>query len=244
MKPHLILPMGGAGSRFYRNGYAMPKPLIEIAGMPFFFWATKSIEKFVDISDLMFVTLREHIEKFCIDIEIKHYFPGAKIVVIPDILPGPVFTCIEGAKIIRDDAPVVFNDCDHMFKSIAFNHAIENGLFDNEGALLTFEASEQQFSYVRYNELGHVVGTAEKMVVSNKAICGAYAFRNARVFLDVAQKYIRKNKAGECFMSGLYNTLCAEGKKVADYPLDFHVSFGTPEEYENAKESGHFVDLL
>ena len=35
-KVHLIMPMGGAGSRFYKNGFKMPKPLIEINGYPFY----------------------------------------------------------------------------------------------------------------------------------------------------------------------------------------------------------------
>ncbi len=35
MKIHLIMPMGGAGSRFYKNGYIQPKPLIEIKGKLF-----------------------------------------------------------------------------------------------------------------------------------------------------------------------------------------------------------------
>ena len=48
MKTHLIMPMGGAGSRFANSGYMLPKPLIEIEGKPFFFWATRSIEKFID----------------------------------------------------------------------------------------------------------------------------------------------------------------------------------------------------
>ena len=47
-KLHLIMPMGGAGSRFFKNGFVMPKPLIEISGKPFLYWATKSIEKYVD----------------------------------------------------------------------------------------------------------------------------------------------------------------------------------------------------
>ena len=37
MKTHLIMPMGGAGSRFANSGYMLPKPLIEIEGKPFFF---------------------------------------------------------------------------------------------------------------------------------------------------------------------------------------------------------------
>lgn len=36
MKTHLIMPMAGAGSRFYKNGYIQPKPIIEIAERPFF----------------------------------------------------------------------------------------------------------------------------------------------------------------------------------------------------------------
>ena len=47
MQPHLIMPMGGAGSRFYKNGYMQPKPLIEINGKPFLYWATMSIKKYV-----------------------------------------------------------------------------------------------------------------------------------------------------------------------------------------------------
>ena len=34
-KIHLIMPMGGAGSRFFKNGFVMPKPLIEIQKEPF-----------------------------------------------------------------------------------------------------------------------------------------------------------------------------------------------------------------
>ena len=42
-KIHLVMPMAGAGSRFFKNGFVTPKPLIEINDKPFLFWATKSI---------------------------------------------------------------------------------------------------------------------------------------------------------------------------------------------------------
>ena len=51
-KLHLILPMAGRGSRFFRNGFVCPKPLIEINGKPFFYWAARSVEKFVDCEGL------------------------------------------------------------------------------------------------------------------------------------------------------------------------------------------------
>ena len=66
-KLHLILPMAGRGSRFFKNGFVCPKPLIEINGKPFFYWAARSVEKFVDCADLTFVVLEEHIRDFAID---------------------------------------------------------------------------------------------------------------------------------------------------------------------------------
>ena len=61
-KIHLVMPMGGAGSRFFKNGFIIPKPLIELNGKPFFYWATQSIVKFVDVEDITFVVLKKHIE--------------------------------------------------------------------------------------------------------------------------------------------------------------------------------------
>ena len=78
-KLHLIMPMGGAGSRFFKNGFVMPKPLIEINGKPFLYWATRSVEKYVNLADITFVVLNQHIAEFQIDKVIEKYFPEAKI---------------------------------------------------------------------------------------------------------------------------------------------------------------------
>lgn len=243
MKPHLIMPMGGAGSRFYRNGYMMPKPLIEINGKPFLYWSTMSIKKFVEISDLTFVVLKQHIEEHSIDTAIRKYFPDAKIVVLEKILPGPVFTSLRGVEGISDDAPIVFNDCDHMFKCNEVNSLLNAGGLDSEGTLLTFKSNEPQFSFVRYDESGKVIGTVEKKVVSDHAICGAYIFKDAKLFKSIAEEYVESCPYSECFMSGMYSVMCDKGLTVKDYLLDFHVEFGTPEEYEKAKNSRYFMDI-
>ena len=74
-KLHLVMPMAGRGSRFFENGFVMPKPLIEINDRPFFYWATQSIAKFVDCADITFVVLEEHIRDHAIDREIKPITP-------------------------------------------------------------------------------------------------------------------------------------------------------------------------
>lgn len=244
MKPHLIMPMGGAGSRFYKNGYIQPKPLIEINGKPFFYWATMSVLKYIDIADLTFVVLQSHIDDYRIDKVIKNYFQNAKIEILSEILPGPVFTSKRGIQKIRDNAPVIFNDCDHMFKCDEINKLFNSNDFMYDGGLLTFKSSQPQFSYVKYDSNGNIIGTIEKKVVSDHAICGAYIFKNATLFSNIAEMYIKSCPYNECFMSGLYNIMCKKNLSVKDWLLDYHVEFGTPEEYEKAKDSQYFCDLV
>lgn len=241
---HLIMPMGGAGSRFYRNGYMMPKPLIEIAGKPFLYWATKSIEKYVDVADIIFVVLNQHIRDFQIDKVILSYFPDAKIEAVDfeEVKSGPVMTCLAGLKHIDDDLPILFNDCDHMFCCTPFNEMVKAG-WDADGTLLTFEADTPQFSYVQYDDGGNICGTIEKQVVSNHAICGAYGFRNAVIFKDAADAYLKNCGYSEFFVSGVYNEMCRKGLSVKDYLVDYHVTFGTPDEYEVAKSSARFAEM-
>ena len=244
-KLHLIMPMGGAGSRFFKNGFVMPKPLIEINGRPFLYWATMSIKKYVDIADLTFVVLQEHVDEFCIDQVILKWFPEARIEVIPRLLPGAVMTCLEGLRNIHDDQPVLFNDCDHMFRCTAFNNSIATGDWDFDGALLTFPSDQPQFSYIRYDETGErIVGTVEKEVVSNQAICGAYVVRNAEIFRKMAEQYLEECSYSEYFVSGIYNVMCRKNMTIQNYEVDFHVPFGTPAEYEAAQDSAYFEELM
>lgn len=239
------MPMGGAGSRFFKDGFVMPKPLIEISGKPFFYWATRSLEKYIDIADLTFVVLNEHITEFKIDENIKKYFPRAKIVSVDfeEVQSGPVMTCLAGLKNIHDDQPILFNDCDHMFSCGSFSEDMNNGTWNYDGALLTFASDQPQFSYIQY-EGGKVVGTVEKKVVSNHAICGAYVVRNAQMFRDMAEEYLRRCDYSEFFVSGIYNVMCEKGYEVKNYTVDFHVPFGTPVEYESAQNSEYFDELL
>lgn len=237
-KIHLIMPMGGAGSRFFKDGYVMPKPLIELLGKPFLFWATNSVVKFIEIEDLTFVVLQEHIDEFNIDSEIKKYFPMANIVALPKMLNGAVLTCIEGVRNINDDLPLVFNDCDHAFYSEEFNLYCNNGIFDMmDGALLTFQSTDPKYSFLMLNDAGNVIKTIEKQVISDKAICGAYYFKNKDIFLKMTQEYLENCNYNEYFMSGVYNVMAEKSLIVKNFNCDEHISFGTPSEYEEVKRA-------
>ena len=243
-KLHLIMPMGGRGARFFRDGYVMPKPLILLRDKPFFYWAAQSVLHDVAVADLRFVVLREHVEEFRIDRQILALYPEAKITVIPEVLPGAVLTCMAGARDADDGAPLLFNDCDHMFRSAAFARFCAAGDFDGtDGGLLTFPSDEEKFSFVRYDDAGRIVGTAEKQAVSRDAICGAYYFRNAATFLEGAEQYLHECRYEEFFVSGVYDILARAGKCIRTFPTDVHISFGTPAEYAEAMADPRLTEV-
>lgn len=234
-KIHLIMPMGGGGTRFGNKGFDVPKPLIELQGKPFFFWAAQSILKYIDVEDVIFVVLQEHIDKFEIDRRIRDYYPNAKIQALPHILNGAVLTCCEGIKAVYDDKPILFNDCDHAFVSNRFYNYCKLGQFDDiDGALLTFHSDSPNYSYVKFDTQGNVIGTVEKIVVSNEAICGAYYFRNKNVFNEATVAYLKKCTYKEYFISGVYNEMVQNKQKLATFSIEEHISFGTPNEYDIA----------
>ena len=244
-KIHLIMPMGGGGTRFGNKGFNLPKPLIELQGKPFFYWATQSVRKFVDVKDITFVVLQEHIDKFEIDKRILEYYPNALIRVIPQVLNGAVLTCCEGVKGILDDLPILFNDCDHAFVCNAFYEYCKKGEFgDLDGALLTFASDSPNYSYAEFDEFGNVINTVEKKVVSNEAICGAYYFKNKQIFIDGVETYLNKCAYKEFFVSGVYNELAENRKLVRTFATDEHISFGTPDEYDMAVDDTRIGALI
>jgi NDP-sugar pyrophosphorylase family protein len=233
MKLNLVMPMGGGGTRFGRNGYETPKPLIDLNGKPFFYWATESIAKYVELATLTFAVLQKHVDKFEIDKVIKYYYPKAYINVIPEVLPGAVLTCMEGVKNLNENEPVLFNDCDHSFICNPFYDFCRKEEFETiDGGILTFKSDDARFSYVAYGEDGYVNRTVEKEVISNDAICGAYFFRNKQIFTQATEKYLKNCSYNEFYVSGVYNVLANEGYKIKSFNVDEHISFGTPEEYE------------
>ena len=240
-KLHLVMPMAGRGSRFFENGFVMPKPLIEINDHPFFYWATQSIAKFVDCADITFVVLEEHIRDHAIDREIKTYYPGAKIVALPEVTEGAAITALRGTESLPDDEPLLFNDCDHLFLCKPFNEFCKAGDFANgpDGALLTFASDSPAYSYLQYGADGRVCHTVEKQVVSHDAICGAYYFKNKQLYASACAEYLNHCDYKEFFVSGIYNVLADRGADLRGFATDLHLPFGTPAEYAQAEQEAN-----
>lgn len=227
----LIMPMAGRGSRFAKEGAVLPKPLIELAGRPFFWWAAESARRALCVAEMVFVVLEEHRAAFGIDERIREHYPDANIIGLPDVTSGAAETARLGVESMAGGRVIAVNDCDHAFSAPSLASASDQlAAGDAASALLCFRSQNPAYSYVRLDGTGEVVGTVEKRAVSSFAIAGCYLFRNASAFLSVYDEYCTTCAYDELFISGLVNVILSREQRVVKAEADSHWSFGTPEE--------------
>lgn len=226
----LVMPMAGRGSRFLHEGRTTPKPLIPLAGRPFFFWAAESVRRAVPVREMVFVVLDEHVRDFGIDDAIRTCYPDATVVSIPDVTAGAAETAAVGVAALRSQGPFAINDCDHAFDAGDLR-ALVDALDDTlAGALLGFPATSPAYSYAVLDADGRVLRTVEKEVASPFAVAGCYLFANAALYAGLLEQYRRECAYPELFVSGMYNVAVRGGHAIGFRALREHLAFGTPEE--------------
>lgn len=226
----MVMPMAGRGSRFAREGCAIPKPLVELSGRPFFWWATESVRRAARVREMVFVVLEEHERDFGAGERVRHFYPDAVIVALPEMTSGAAETAAIGLRALRSSGPVVVNDSDHAFACPDFGPLVDRLGSDLDGALLCFRSDSPAYSYAQLGDDGRVTGTVEKRVVSPYAIAGCYLFAAPDLFLAAYEDYRLSCPYDELFVSGIYNSLIASGGRIGKMVAARHVSFGTPEE--------------
>ena len=233
---HIVMPMAGEGSRFVKQGWTTPKPLIEVDGVRLFERAINSLKLEEIVPRYSFIIRKEHVLKYNLDLVLKQKIPQANVYIIEQTTRGAAETCLIAAKNIPSQDALLLLDCDLEFKSKAFDQAIQNTLFAKEsildGALVSFKADSPRYSYAKTNANGFVIETAEKKVISDKALCGAYFFSRNEDFLNATNVLMTSPvyQDKELYISLLFNELLKLGKKIKLFHVDQYNSFGTPEE--------------
>ena len=234
---HIVMPMAGEGSRFLKEGWTTPKPLIELNGQPLFKHAISSVtDKDIQMK-YSFIVRQEHIDKYQIDKGIRSFLPEANLFSVVKTTRGAVETCLIAENAIADDDAVIVMDCDLEFRSKKFIEIIKQILNKpieeaTGGALVSFESNEPRYSYAALGEDGFVARTAEKEVISNHALCGAYFFASGRRFKQIAHLLLAEPAftKPEYYVSLLFNYLLKDGEKVWLASMEEYYSYGTPEE--------------
>jgi dTDP-glucose pyrophosphorylase len=231
----LIVIAAGKGSRFKKAGIFQPKPLVLFHKKPLFWWATESALASGEFNKIHFAVLREHINSYNIDQVIINAYPNASLHIIESVTSGAAETAALIAMKLDSSSPVAFVDCDLAF-SVGNRNSFKS-LNEGKGysaALFLFESNNPAFSYAIFNSENEISGTIEKKVASSWAICGIYAFKSAKLYLQYFHEYKKNCNYSELFLSGIVNNIAKSGEKIAPVFLSSHLSLGTPADIQSA----------
>ena len=236
MKPNILVPMAGLGSRFIKEGFKVPKQIINIKD-----------KHLIDISldclnykdcNLIFVLRDEHVYNHHMDeLLMKKFGDDISIVVLDQLTDGSVCSCLFAESLIDNDSPLVIHTLDIEFRPVFDPHVME--ILDADGLILTFKSNSTNYSYAQLDKDGNVTKTAEKKAISPNACVGIYGFKKGSDFCKYAREMIERDlrTKNEFYISPLYNVLIEDGKKIVTEDVDKMHIFGTPDEYHFYKDN-------
>jgi RpiB/LacA/LacB family sugar-phosphate isomerase len=230
---NIILPVAGLAKRFADAGYTLPKPLIQVDGVPMIKLAIQSLPVNDKDCRLIFVVRQEHQVSHDIGNVLKGLFKGfdVRIVTLDHLTQGTLCSCILARDEIDLDSPLIIYTPDVCFKS-DFNpkEAFAAGM---DGFILTFKANDPAHSYA-VSDAGRVTRTAEKKVISNDALVGVYCYRDGRTFLKYADLAIDSGIKvnDEFYVAPMYNLMIHDGLRIGLHRVDKMYVLGTPEDVD------------
>ena len=228
--------MAGLGSRFIKEGFKVPKQIINIKDRHLIDISLDCID-YKDCN-LIFVVRDEHVYNFHMDELLKKKFGNdIGIVVLDKLTDGSVCSCLYAEDYIDNEAPLVIHTLDIEFRPV-FNPHILNDLRE-DGLILTFKSNSTNYSYAEIAKDGYVTKTAEKKAISPHACVGIYGFKRGDEFCKYAREMVQRDLRtnNEFYISPLYNVFIEDGKRIVTEGVDKMHIFGTPDEYHFYKDN-------
>ena len=231
-KMNVLIPMAGAGKRFFDAGYVFPKPLIEVDNKPMIQWVIESLNL---QANYIFIIQKEHQEKYNIKSVLKILQPECKIIELDHLTEGAACTTLLAKKYINNSDPLIIANSDQYINWNSSKALYDFNSKNLDGAILTFEAIHPKWSYAKCNEEGFVTEVAEKKVISKNATVGVYYWKHGSDYVKSAEQMIEKNIRvnNEFYVCPVYNEFLAKNKKVKIHNVDKMWGLGTPEDLDN-----------
>lgn len=231
-KLNVLIPMSGAGSRFAAAGYVMPKPLIDVNGVPM-------IKKVVDNLNVeatfIFICQQEHITKYNLNLVLPALVPNCKIVSVSGITEGAACSVLAAKHLINNEDHLVIANSDQYVEWDSeefFYSALSKNV---DASIVVFHEKDKnpKWSFAKTkDEL--VTEVAEKKVISDLATVGIYYFKHGKDFVSAAEQMIKKNIRvnNEFYVCPVHNEMILAGKKINTFMCKKMWGLGTPEDLE------------
>lgn len=230
--------MAGEGSRFAKEGFTFPKPLIDVGGRPMI---QKVVENLDFASEYIFLVRSSHLKKYpgLEDTLARITNNNFKLVEVDQLTEGAACTALLAKDLIDCEEDLLIANSDQYIEYEKDNFNLIKNLTNVDAIVWSFNAVHPKWSFVKTNSRGFITEVAEKRPISNIATCGIYWYRSGSDFVKYAEKMIEKNIRvnNEFYIAPVYNELIKEGKTLVPFFVNKMWGLGTPEDLKYYMEN-------
>ena len=238
----VMIPLGGIGSRFQKEGYTKPKPFVSVLGKPMILWVLDSLK--LGPKDALVVVYNPAwmSPKFWTPVLAK--YPNLQLVELPGATRGAAETVLIGLhglpKSLRSQpVMLVDGDCFYDEDIVSQYRAIasrSNGVF-----FFVDTQPKPIYSYIVFDpSTKRITQVKEKVKISDHANTGCYCFSSGSELMAQCQALLdagatqtgnlSTHTVGEYYTSGVIAAMIEEGATFTSLQIDpkrMHV-LGTP----------------
>tara|TARA_R100000008_G_C3586487_1_gene172823 strand:- start:2193 stop:2909 length:717 start_codon:yes stop_codon:yes gene_type:complete len=230
----VLIPMAGEGSRFSKEGYTFPKPLIDVNGKPMI---QRVVENLDFDCEYIFLVRKGHIKKYDGLVDTLDRITNGRFshIEVDGLTEGAACTALLAKKLINSDESLLIANSDQIIEYEANNFNMLRNLTDVDSIVWTFNAVHPKWSFVKTNARGFCTEVAEKRPISNIATCGIYWYKRGSDFVKYAEQMIQKDirVRNEFYIAPVYNELIQDGKTLIPFYVHKMHGIGTPEDLNN-----------
>lgn len=239
-----IISMAGLGSRFSKEGYKVPKPLIPVSGVPMII---KAMRDMPESDKWIFMVRKDHIDNHNIDKIIKNEAPNAIIVPVEKTTEGQACTCMLAEPYLDPDEPLFIAACDNGYLYDAKRYKKLCSRKDIDAIVWTFTKHEtlrrnpKAWGWCRLEDDGMTIkDMSVKVPVSESpyndhAVVATFFFKKARYFFDAVNLMIKEDYRinNEFYIDAVPMFLKKLGKKSTIFDVDLYIGWGTPDDLKD-----------
>jgi capsule biosynthesis phosphatase len=232
MNFNVIIPMGGIGQRFSKEGFLQPKPFVKVNGKEILFYVLDSL-KISNINNI-YIPYNSDLKKYHFEDEILKKYPNLniKFLCLNKETSGAAETIYEMiSNIDKKDLINPFFTLDgDTFYNTNILEIIKN---KNNGVIYFKDYTEKPiYSYIKFNSKNELIEIKEKEKISNNANVGIYIFSSGNIFLEYYKKLKNLNLNSELYTSKIYELMLKNNIKIETYEIKKNqfVCLGTPEQ--------------
>ena len=234
---NIVIPMAGRGSRFATAGFTLPKPLIQVRGVPMIELVVNNLRP-SQAHRFTFLCLEEHLSEFNVASTLRRMAPGCNIVPVRETTEGAACTVLLAKSHINTTDPLMIANSDQWVDVPIDKYLASGQGTDQDGLIMTMRADDPKWSYIRFNDAGGISEVVEKQVVSPEATVGIYNFAHGSDFVNAAEEMIAQDLRvnNEFYVAPCYNQLIDAGKDIGYFNIgsegDGMYGLGIPSDLE------------